>query len=309
MNQHRYGMSTLIVAGLFALSGADCPFKQYLMPAPRALPPSPTLAQVVQAVNQNGKQIDRISTNRATISGPGWPTLRAGVAWERPRRLRIRAEHVLTGPEVDLGSNEQVFWFWLRRNQPPGIYFCRHEQFGLGRAKQMIPVEPDWLIEALGPGELDPALPHEGPRPLPGDKLEIRTVRGTMDGPAYKVTVIDAARAWVLEQHIYDPQGNLRASAIAESHYRDPVTGLVMPNSIKLNCPAAQFSMRIDLGNVEINRIAGNPAELWTMPNYPNAPLVDLGDPRLQLGPPPTPGAPPMGPQTPHARRLDQPPR
>ena len=67
------------------------------------------------------------------------------------------------GPEVDLGSNDQLFWFWIKRNQPPAVYVCRHDQFPTSRARQMIPIDPNWLVEALGTLVLDSQLPHQGP--------------------------------------------------------------------------------------------------------------------------------------------------
>jgi hypothetical protein len=48
--------------------------------------------------------------------------------------------------------------------------------------------------------------------------------------------------------------------------------------------------MRLDLGNAQINRLSGNPAELWSMPSYPGTPVVDLCDPNLV---PPPVAAPP----------------
>ena len=156
----------LISTGLFAASGASCPqfLRQYTNPLPRVLPPSPSLEQVIEVVNRNNSQIQSFSTNRATLSGPGFPTLRASVAFQRPGRFRLRAETGLTGAELDLGSNDELFWFWMRRNQPPAVYYCRHDQFAVSQTRQMLPFEPAWLIEALGVAELDPGLPHQGPR-------------------------------------------------------------------------------------------------------------------------------------------------
>ena len=160
---------------------------------PPALPPSPTIEQVIQAVNQNNSRIQTFTTNQAALSVPGWPTLPASVVFERPGRLRIRGDTGLTGPEIDLGSNDELFWFWVRRNQPPAIFFCRHDQFATCPARQMIPIEPKWLIEALGVAELDPRLPYQGPPQLIGpDRLEIRAVRETPNGPTTKITRIDA---------------------------------------------------------------------------------------------------------------------
>ena len=203
------------------------------------LPPSPTIEQVIRVVNQNNSQIHAFTASYAQLSGPGWPTLRASVAFERPHRLRLIGETGLTGRELDLGSNEQMFWFWVRRNQPPAIYYRRHDQFATCSARQLIPVEPEWLIEALGTAELDPALPYQGPTPLANDRLEIRSIRETPSGPTTKIIIIDAAQGWVLEQHIFDAENHLKASSIASGHRRDPITGLIMPATVRINVPAA----------------------------------------------------------------------
>ena len=63
-----------------------------------------------------------------------------------------------------------------------------------------------------------------------------------------KVTIIDSVSAWVMEQQIYDAQGRLRARSVVENYRRDPRTGLYVPTAVQVECPASQFSMRVDLG-------------------------------------------------------------
>lgn len=283
----------LLAVGLVSISGAHCPhmFRRY-PPLPRVLPPEPTLDQVIEAVNRNNSQIHSFSTTRATLSGPGIPTLRASLAFQRPQRLRLRAEF-MASPELDLGSNDELFWFWIKRSEPPAVYFCRHDRFPFSRARQMIPVDPDWLMEALGTAGFDPMLPHQGPFVLPGGRLEVRTIRETPQGPTTKATVVDAVRGCILEQHVYDAGGQLLASSVASNHHRDPYSGLVMPGVVKIASPTAKFSMQIDLGNVQVNRLSGNPAELWAMPQYPGTPVVDLCDPNMQPPLVAPPGMPP----------------
>ncbi len=281
MNQRR--ISLFLVAGLFTLGGVGCVnvFRPQQPPLPRALPPSPTVEQLIQVVNRNSSQIQNFYAGHATLSGQGIPSLSTRIAFWRPRFFRLIASD-LTGAEIDVGSNPDFFWYWIRRAQPPAIYFCRHDQFATSPARHSIPVQPDWLIEALGVNEINPALPQQGPFPLQGDRLELRTVRETPDGPVTKVTIFDAAQGWILEQHILNAKGVPMASAIASQHRRDPLSGLVMPGVVVVNCPSAQFSIRIDLGLVEINRMAGNTAELWKMPQITNTPAVNLADPNFR---------------------------
>jgi hypothetical protein len=270
------------------LGGAGCAGSPYYKspPAP-AVPPTPTLQQIIQVVNANSLRIESLSTSDATLNGPGFPALRANVAFERPRRFRLRAETAIAGPELDLGSNDELFWFWVRRSFPPALFYCRYGQFETSPVRHALPIRPEWLIEALGINEFDPNLPHQGPIPLSDGRYEVRTVRETSDGPTTKVTVVDGMRGLVVEQHVYDAQGRLVASSVISRHRRDPLSGLYVPQVVDIHSASAQFSMRLDLGTVHVNRLEGDPALLWSMPVYEGFPAVDLCDPNRQ----PLPGA------------------
>ena len=293
----------LIATGLFALSGASCPhfLQQYTNPLPRVLPasPPPTLEQVIDVVNRNSSQIQSFSTNHASIGGSGFPTLSTSIAFERPQEFRLRAVS-LVGAELDLGSNDELFWFWVKRNQPPAVYYCRHDQFAASQARQMTPFEPRWLIEALGVVDFDRSLPHQL-TVLPNDRLRIDTDRDTPEGPMKKITILDGSQGWVLEQYLYDAHRRLVARSIASGHRRDPLSGLVMPTVVQIDSPPAKLSLRIDLGNVEINRLSGDRTKLWSMPSYPARRRSTWGirtsnSRRRQWPPPPVvPPCPPAG--------------
>lgn len=302
MQSHRSIALLLVTVGLVATSGASCPRSVYQATGHPVLPAEPSLEQVIEVVNQNNLQIGRFSTTNAEISASDMPTsLRASVAYERDRRLRVRAGTLL-GPELDLGSNDELFWIWVRRNPQQALYYCRHDRFATSPIRQMLPIDPDWLIEALGINPFDPQLPHQGPFRLKGGALEIRTIRETADGPTTKITVVDGVRGLILGQYLFDPQGRLVASAAISEHRYDPVAGLTMARKVEIRCPAAKCTMQIDLGNVRINRLAGDPRQLWSMPRYDDYPLVDLGNPNLQL-PAPAPQGPPLQGPPPAAAR------
>src|SRR5262245_45035271 len=116
---------------LSAASGAQCNRRDVPNPVaygPRVLTQNPTLADVMQAVNDNNSKIRSLYTTDATLTVPGAPSLRANLALERQKRLRLRAETAITGAEVDLGSNDDLFWVWVRRNDPSTLFYCRHAQ-------------------------------------------------------------------------------------------------------------------------------------------------------------------------------------
>jgi hypothetical protein len=245
------------------------------------LPPGATREQIVAAVNANSSRVHSLSTTNASITIPdtmNLPLLTANIAAERPGRVRITAGTALTGQELDVGSNDEVFWMWVRRNQPPGVYFCRHDQFANSAIRRMMPVEPAWLLSALGMTELDPAQVVDGPLPRSDGTVELRSVMPSASGTLQRVTVIDARRAWVVGQYVYDPSGQtLLASAVAESHEYYPAEQVSLPQRISLQLPTAGMALKIDMGQVQINQLAGDPNQLWAMPALEGYPRYDLG--------------------------------
>jgi hypothetical protein len=297
---------------LFAASGANCQRPLVMSPfgpgdpsAPQVLMAGATRDQIIAAVNQNSAHIRSISATGASITIPdtmNLPILTANIAAERPNHFRLTAGTAITGQEIDLGSNDERFWMWVRRNQPPAVYSCRHDQFANSAIRQMMPIEPSWLLAALGMVDIDPASVYDGPLARGDGKVEIRSWLPSASGRLTRVTVIDASRAWVVEQHVYDPTGQtLIASAVAESHHYYPAEGVSLPQRISLRLPTAGLAMKIDLGSVQINQLAGDPNQLWTMPVFAGYPQIDLGGAVMTTPVPGRPFSQPLSPLGPPA--------
>src|SRR5690606_1174691 len=153
----------LVLLLLLVASGASCPRARTIVNdyAPVVLTPEATLEDVIRVVNANSARIERLQSAGATLTAEGVPRLEANYAFERPKRFRLRAHTALTGPELDWGSNDTAYWIWVKQSDAPGIYTGRHENFYESAARQILPVPPSWLIEALGVVELDPTGQHE----------------------------------------------------------------------------------------------------------------------------------------------------
>ena len=253
-------------------------------PSPLAFAGPPTLDEVVQAVNANSSAVRQLQSESATVSVPGLPSLRANLLLERPRNFRLRAQ--IYGPELDVGSNEELFWFWAKHDPQPGVYFARHDQFSQSRIRQQLPIDPAWVIESLGIVTLDPASHLEGPRPLNLDRIEIRNRLPTPDGEVLKVYVINARYGWVLEQHYYASDGRLIASAKGSNFKYYPADRVSLPQQVQLVVPQAQLNLTIQVSGYRLNSINGDPQQLWSLPQYAGYQTVDLGADRP---PPATP--------------------
>ena len=98
-----------------------------------------------------------------------------------------------------------------------------------------------------------------------------------LTGTLNRVTVVDSRRAWVVEQHIYDPTGTtLLASAVAESFRYYPAQQVSLPERVAIRLPTANMSLKIDLGTMQINQLAGNRQQLWSMPAFEGYAQYDL---------------------------------
>ena len=284
-----------LLALVFCTTGASCtrtmrsPFAAWQPPAPQVLMTGSSLDQVITAVNANAARIQSIQTNNASITVPGMPgipLLGGKIAAQRPGRFHLVAGTAITGDEVDMGSNDELFWFWVKRNEPPALFYARHDQFAGSAAQQLMPIEPQWLLDAIGFAEFRPGDVHNGPVPAGNGKVEITSVMQTRTGQLTKRTVVDATRAWVIEQHVYDAQGTLIASAVAKTPFRYYEQAKVsLPEKVDIRIPASDLSLSIQMGTVEINTLGENP-QLWAMPSKPGVPLTDLGAMQANAGMP-----------------------
>jgi hypothetical protein len=283
----------VLLIGLFATSGANCNQWVRTYTQPRVLPESATLAQIVTVVNDNTAKVEghSLQATQASLSIKGVPTsLRTSLALQSPNRLRLQANTPITGPELDLGSNDELFWLWVRQNKPPALFFCRHDQFAFSNARQIMPVEPEWLIEAVGLVHFNPAEPLEGPFPVHGDRVEIHSRKPSMMGDLRKITVVDQWDGTVVEQDLYTPDGKLLALSRTSRYKHDPLSGAALPHSVDVEWPTSELSFHLDVTDWVVNAIPPDNVSLWTKPEYPGYPNVDLADPHIQFLPA---GAPP----------------
>jgi hypothetical protein len=296
-----HGASYLgILVVLLAASGASCPtlHPPFGQPVPVVFPRPPTLQEVIAAVNANSVPIQQLQTDSALLSVEGAPSLRASVALQPPRNFRLRAQFIGMGEVLDLGSNEQLFWALIDAPQlatgvPRAVYYARHDQYRSSAARNLLPIQPSWLIEAFGVVQLDPAAAYEGPYTRGPGQLEIRTRIATPEGDVTKVIVLHDRAAWIMEQHWYDAQGQLIASVLNSNHKLQPAYNVTLPHRIAVRLPPPNRSFQIAIESYAVNQLYSDPGQLWTMPSFEGYPLVDLAAPL------PPPYAPPDGPAGP----------
>ena len=287
---------------LFAAGGASCPYA-HVATAPEPLPPaafqqSPTLEQVIAAVNRNTAAAHQLKSDTVTLRIEGdtflskaVPPLRGNLAWESPLRFRMTASlSSLTGTEVDIGSNDDLFWVWSRwleppPGHPPAIFYARHSEFEQSPMKQMIPLEPRQIVEALGLTTLPPNAQYEGPTPQGNGLVEIRMTTPGPRGPLTRVLLVHEQYGWIEQQHMLDANGQLIASMTGSRHryYAEPQ--VVLPLHVELKLANPPITLVMDVADYQVNRIMGDPRQLWSMPQMPGYQALDMARPLVDPQP------------------------
>jgi len=302
----------LALTALLALGTTGCRWNDWFRrnspgaPPPIAFSTLPTRDEALAAINANAQRIQTLQAQNATISVPGMPAIGAEVALQRPNLLRFRAGTALLGGQVlDLGSNEEVFWFWTSLGPQSAVYYARHEQFATSPARQMLAIEPAWLIEALGVVEIDPATIIEGPLAADGDRVQLRTTLATAGGQFSRLLIFDKKYAWVLEQHVYDERGQLIASSRTSQHEYQPLDGVSLPRRIEVQIPQGQLRFQLDVARWAINQPTVEGQSLYALPReqLSNYPFVDLADPNFV---PPGQSVPVTQPSAPRVSQVPQ---
>lgn len=251
-------------------------------------PGMPTFEQISSAVNTNSGRVKQLSSEGGSLRVPGAPAISADVALERPLKFRFRGSTTFTGPEVDIGSNDQLFWFWAGRAPQPALFFSTHQNFARSPLRAQFPVEPSWLIEGMGLTELTPQYPWEGPVAAGIDRIELRARVNTSAGDLYKIVTVHNRFAWVMETKLTDARGSLVAQSKMSEHQFYHVDGVHLPQKMEISIPAMQAAFTLEVSRWRINAPDENSAALYELPRTQLAsyPLVDLAAPAANAAPP-----------------------
>lgn len=234
----------------------------------------PTKQQLVASLSARSAAIKQLNS-RVTISLPGAPKIKGSLQVEFPNRLRMKAG-VLGASElgVDVGSNAQEFWIWSKAplpGQPPAFFHANHQAYAQSPIRQSFPLEPKWLIEAIGLPNFSPNDVHYGPTQTPGGRIKLLTVHQTAGGPQTRVTLLTAA-GLIQQQAIYDSSNRLIAYTNSTNYKHYPEQNLSLPQTVELHMlqPDGQtMKIGVDLGTFSINSLYGDPKKMWARPTPP----------------------------------------
>ncbi len=234
----------------------------------------PQVEEVVDHLNRNVDKLQAWRANNVRIRANNMP-LSGTLAVERGRHLRLVVNSI-AGNEVDMGSNDDLFWIWAKRMPPPEYVYCRHEHAEAVRQAMGIPFEPEWLLQALGVAPLQSTGTKLEIEPTLRQARLVQQVTSAHGRPLRKVILVDLQRGVILEHSVYDYNGKPIAVARLEEHQLDKASGVVLPRRVKLDWPQSDMSFVMNLGQIEVNP-KGIPPQIWDMPKMNGYQMADLG--------------------------------
>ncbi|MEM9644860.1 MAG: hypothetical protein AAF989_07690, partial [Planctomycetota bacterium] len=261
---------------LFVSGGATCVQQRNIPsfpPPPQVFSDLPSREELVRAINRTDA-VTQLSTNSASIQdlAQNTPKLSANVHLRRDRDLRLRAKlPIVMGSSLDIGSNADVFWFEVPDGMTRRMFFARHDQFQGNLDRAVIPVNPAWLIEAIGLVHIDPNLVIAGPVRRQDGLLEIRS--HMPDGIHQRVCYVDQKGGFVTQQLLTKPLPAGGEVLVAESrlggHRYDETAGCVLPHTIQIrliSAVAPEMHLRIEVGEYAVNQLLSSEPDLFVMP-------------------------------------------
>ena len=249
-------------------------------PPPAVFESTPDIVALAAAVNRTDA-IRELSTNSASVdvlSMTAVPKLSANMHLQRDRNFRLKASiPIIMGSGIDLGSNSDEFWFEVPEGMTQTLYHANHGQYAAHLDRAILPVDPSWMIDAIGLARLDPNTVLAGPVTRTDGMIEVRNAIETPAGTYQRVCFIEPQAGYITHLFLYSPRGRLVAKSHATAHqYYDSVDS-VLPHRVKMELfPSSgpPLAMQLEVASYAINQLLSGDPQLFAMPATRNR--VDL---------------------------------
>ena len=285
---YRFLRSSSLCLGLAVLA-AGCNtlgpmFKQKESSAPVASG-NITAEQMVTYLNDNARRLQTIQCNQVAIDSKqgsqNIPGLDGLLVVQKPRQFRLKAK-VLGQPAVDLGSNQQEFWYWISKAEPvPYVFHCDYQSMDRGQVRMPIPIQPEMILAAMGISEYDPTrqyeVKHVGNQTELIDKVISPQGRPVTRATVFLRTPAAPGKPQVLGHVIRDEQGKDICSVSIQEIQIHRQTGAILPQKIRFVWPSEQLEMTMRFGEFITPELSPDRAQrLFTRQDLSNLPGFDL---------------------------------
>jgi hypothetical protein len=247
----------------------------------------PAREDLVAYLNNNSSNIPGIQSDDVGLTcysgGPVGIPVSAKLRAQGPRNFRMVA-YAIGSQEVDLGSNDQEFWYWIRKGDKYQV-FCSYQALEEGKVKQMpFPFQPDWVLEAMGMGKYGPAEKYE----LVVEKEQLKLIEKTRSAqgqPVKKIIVFNRRKASGDQPQITDfllvdqTTNKLICSAHITRRQIIPNRGEI-PRELELRWPEQNMKLVLHLNGVQVSQQF--PPQVFARTQLKGVPSYDLATGRVE---------------------------
>ncbi|NBY01078.1 MAG: hypothetical protein EBQ87_03710, partial [Planctomycetes bacterium] len=230
---------------------------------------TPTSQQLVAYLNNNGQRVQAIQCNQVSIDAKQGnqtaPGLDGLMVCQKPRNFRLKAK-VIGQPAVDIGSNNQEFWYWISKVEPvPYVFHCNYDELEKGNVRLPFPFHPDMIVSALGMGEYDPSKQYEVK--VSQQNVELVEPVANYQGKQVRKSTVFLRKAlsqgkYQVAGHILrDVQGREICNATVYEVQQSKETGAILPQRIKIIWPEEKMEMVLRLNDMQVTTVTPDRAE------------------------------------------------
>jgi hypothetical protein len=277
----RYFLPVVIVGLLIAGSGCEGSKWAFLRGSHdnvAASGPKPTETDLVNYLNYNSERIQSLQVNDLQMDGQrGMQSvgLSGSMVCRKARDFRLRAD-VAGKTMADIGSNDQEFWFWIAKSEPPYLAHCSYADLRTGTVKLPFPFQPEWVMESLGMGQYGPA---QNCRLVEAGRFYrlMQDTTGSQGQPVRKIIVFnrDPGKYQVREYILQDTRGKDICTANINDVQTIQSAGVTIPRRITLKWPEQKLTLTLKLDDVTVN-VNFNGSQAFTRQNMPGIQSYDL---------------------------------
>lgn len=267
----------------------------WLKSSDRNTPPPgevPSVAKLIDYLNDNANRVRSITCEDVALTcslGSQSVGLTGRIDAEKSRNFRMKGKAV--GKEiVDIGSNDNEFWFWSSQDDPPRLNYCSYKEWNEGAARNVdFPFQPDWILETMGLGPYGPPDKYRQEHDADTVRLIEKTV--SPQGKGVRKVIVFQRRpkqppqpqvsAYLL---IDDQTGREICSAhITEVQLDSARTNAILPRKIELQWPEKRVRINMKLDRPLVNVPA--PSQVFARPRLQGVPSFNMATRQIDANP------------------------
>lgn len=217
--------------------------------------PVPSL---IRQINAENSKIGSISCDEATVKiwqGGLRFKLTGAIHYEKHKRFRMKMSSAF-GEEFDLGSNDNLFWYWSRRDKDPGVHWAKYEDYHKTRLKT--PFNPVFMKKSLSLDVID--TDNAKIVETAEDYIVVYAEKNASNQPILVSIFVNKANKRVEGLIITDTNANPLASAEIQEYENG------LPKRILYIWHEEDKALQLELTNPKANTAI--PESNWTMPNH-----------------------------------------